>query len=89
METLAETDQEAFFQQIIRKMPSVGDPSKLEELAGPFTRHFARNRGTDIKRANPHASKRRMGTGSTLLDSLPNQNAAHLHPALMLFSADI
>jgi len=33
METLAETDQEAFFQQIIRKMPSVGDPSKLEELA--------------------------------------------------------
>jgi hypothetical protein len=30
-----------------------------------------------------------MGTGSTLLDSLPNQNAAHLHPALMLFSADM
>jgi hypothetical protein len=54
-----------------------------------FKRHFARSLCTDIKSANPHASKRSMGIGSSLLDSLPNQIAAHLHPALMLFSADM
>lgn len=33
MDALLPVEQEALFQKIIRKMPSVRDPSKLEELA--------------------------------------------------------